>query len=202
MVGPVIVQRIEATGPTKRARRLVFGSDPQPRTTSAAVVRVLGIDEGEPLDVDRLITCEVQCARDRALRLLSSCERSRADVVRRLESDGYPTPLVEELCDRFEELELIDDDRFSRMLVRTRIRGGYGSQRIAAELRRHGVDTTIATAALAEEAAPEADILRTLVASQSCNGPADRARIVRRMTNRGFTLAQVLEALRGAECKP
>ncbi|MDZ4169412.1 MAG: regulatory protein RecX [Coriobacteriia bacterium] len=194
-MGAVTVQRIEVTGPAGRVRRLVF-DDGSSRTTSAAVIKVLALEEGSLVDEEQLAQSEDSCARDRVLRMLSSRERSRADVASRLQTDGYSVALSETICGRFVELGLIDDDRFARMLVRTQARSGFGGRRIAADLRRHGVAETIATAALAEEYGSETELLRTLLANRPRRDSDSREKVLRRFVNRGFSVTQVLEVLR------
>ena len=144
------ITSIEDAGPQRRARRLHFSDGAEPRTTSAAVVRALGLEQGVEFDERSVTEAEAEQARERALRVLGYRERSTAELVAKLTDDGYPARLAHQIVDRFVELSLLDDTRFAELWARNRVAAGYGRRRIADELARKGVDADVARSALDE----------------------------------------------------
>ena len=198
---PVTLERIETAGPDRRARRLVF-SDPfaEPRLTALAVVRALGLEEGAEIDpaelAARLVSCELSCARERALRVLGHRDRSAHELDRRLKDDGYPSAARQVVLDRLGELGLIDDGRFADSWVRTRTAAGFGPQRIRKELRDKGVADETAAAALGSfaDADPVAQARRALGTTR-IESRADRERALRKLLRKGFDLGTALKAI-------
>jgi regulatory protein len=198
---PTRIERIENAGPDRRARRLVF-SDPglEPRLTSAAVVRVLGLDaetEIEPTELEeRLNEVELACARERALRVLGHRERSTAELRRRLSDDGYPEPVVAVVVARFEELQLVDDARFAALWVRTRNSAGLGPQRIRRELRERGVSDEIIREAMSGVMdADQVERARQTLGNRPLATASDRDRALRRLVGKGFDFTTARKAI-------
>lgn len=84
-------------------------------------------------------------ARAIALRQLTAAPRTRAQLADALDRRGVPHEVAHALLDRFEEVDLVDDEQFSRMWVRSRHAGrGLSKRALAHELRTRGVaDDTI-----------------------------------------------------------
>lgn len=187
--------RIESAGPDRRARRLHFGENAE-RLTSAAVVRALGLSEGSDVDLQTVAELEETCARERALQLVGYRERSVTELRNRLLNDGYPSPLVAALVDRFVELMLVDDRRFAGQWVRNRLAAGYGSVRIRRELAEKGVATHLIEAALEEavehDADDEHDRARRVLRGKTPADAKERERLIRRLVSRGFSLSVAL----------
>ena len=196
----LVVNGIEGAGHRGRARRLLL--DDGERLVSPDVVKELDITIGVHVDVHALEAAEERLAKQRALRILAARERSRSDVHERLTAQGYPSEVAQRVCDRFEELSLIDDDRFARAVTRSRSLGGYGPRRILDELKRHGIDDAVAQVALSEEAADSSAEIVALVQRFSPSSPAERERVLRRLVRRGFSFREVLAALESFEQDP
>ena len=141
------IARIEDAGPDRKARRLTFEDGIEPRITSASVVKELGLEEGLSIDADvleaSLAEVELLLAKERALRLLGYRERSRAELVRKLCDSGYPEAIASQVAERFAEIELLDDERFAAVWVRTRNAAGFGARRIASELAEKGLEIAV-----------------------------------------------------------
>jgi regulatory protein len=84
-------------------------------------------------------------ARAIVLRQLTAAARTRAQLAEALDRRGVPPEVAHTLLDRFEEVDLVDDEQFSRMWVRSRHTGRRLSKRaLTHELRARGVaDDTI-----------------------------------------------------------
>ncbi|BDZ43881.1 regulatory protein RecX [Paraoerskovia sediminicola] len=121
---------------------------------------------GERLEAGELSRDEAtELAREYVLRSLTAAPRSRGQLADALARKGYPQDVVDPLLDRLTEVGLVDDRAFADMLVRTRhAERGLSRRALAAELRRKGIDTETAEAALAQvDDADEVDAARELV---------------------------------------
>lgn len=117
-------------------------------------MRRYGIREGEELTKEAYeeIVKEVLYKRgkSRALHLLASMERTEEQVKRKLESDGYPQAVIEQVIDFVKEYRYLDDERFASTYVR-------GSQKfksnalMKAELIRKGVSSSVVQSVFEEE---------------------------------------------------
>ena len=196
--------RIENAGPAFRARRIFFDGDPEPRTTSAAVVKRLGIEADTDVDRDdlelKIATEEVPLAKERALQLLGYRERSAAELLSKLKDGGYPESVASAIVQRYQEVELVDDTRFAFAWARSRLAAGYGARRISRELAEKGVSPEVVTSAL-EQAGEPADEPELALNSLRGRAPRDRQdgqRLVRRLLGRGFSMSAALCAVESA----
>lgn len=195
----VAIVHIEDAGPDRRARRLVL-ADGTALMTAAAVVRELSLDAGDQrdrasLDED-LRQAEMKQSRERALRLVGYRERSTDELRRRLLDDGYPQAVVEPLVERFVELGLVDDDRYSRMYVRSRLRSGYGVRRIAHELDKKGVPAHVVAAALDEIATDDPVMMaRMALGGRVATDLRERQRLIQRLVVKGYDLRTAIAAV-------
>lgn len=175
------------------------------RTTAAAVVRALGVTEGDEIDpkefaslVDEL---EPDCARERALRVLGYRDRSTRELEKRLVDDGYPTGIARELTVRLTTLGLLDDERFAHSWARTRAAAGFGSARIGRELKDKGLPPATIDAALAAafEEADEVERARAVLGNRTPASRSEREKLVQKLVRRGFSFGVALKAVPGVE---
>lgn len=133
-------------------------------------------------------------AKKRALRLLERRDYSRKELILKLTEKGESQEDAEAVADRFVELGVIDDDRYSRMLVRHYGAKGYGICRIKQELYRHGIHTDLWEDALTELPPREEQMDKLFRAKLRSEHP-DRAEIKKAMDallRRGFSWSEVL----------
>jgi regulatory protein len=132
--------------------------------------------------------------RARALRFLARREHSRAELGRKLAPLAAGGDDVEALLDDFTRRGWLSDARFAEQTIRARSRR-FGPVKVAHDLRAKGVaedEIDAAFRAAGEQGA--ADIARVW-ASHFSQAPADqreRARQVRFLQGRGFTLGAIL----------
>lgn len=198
---PTIVH-IAVAGPESKARRLSF-DDTTERTTSAAVVKALGLEVGSSTDDQELLEQEREFARERALRVLGYRERSESELRQKLLDSGYPQQVTDAVVSRMAELGMVDDRRFAAMWVRTRISSGFGRRRIERELGSRGIDAQIVAEAFA--AVDDHDEVEDAVASlrgRTPRDPKERERLLRRLITRGYAMSTALEALDRIGCHP
>jgi regulatory protein len=192
------IERIEVAGPDRRARRLVLQGQDEPRLTSAAAVRTLGLEAGDSLDIAALEEVERTCARDRALRILGHRDRSVSELEDRLKRDGYPSETTSLVVGRLVELELLDDRRFAASWIRARIASGIGPVRLLAELASKGVEVEVARAAV-DVAMEERDpvlMARRAMGDALLETRRDRDKAFRRLVNKGFDMETIKKAMR------
>jgi SOS response regulatory protein OraA/RecX len=196
----------EIVAPLRGSRLRVLHADhTEWRTTSADVVKALGLREGhiEPGEelLDRIEAAEPSLARDRAYRLLAYSDRTAQDLRQRLSADGYPPALCAAIVADLTRVGLVDDDRFARTRARTlAVVRGFGRTRVIRELEASGVDPSLALAATTEalpEDEEESSALRLALALAS-RPRADVARVATRLARKGFAPALALRTARRA----
>jgi len=193
--------RIESAGPERRARRLVFDQGLEPRETSAAALKALGLVEGVAVDSQRLEAdlqaIEGDLAKVRALQLLGYRERCEAELTRKLIATGYSSAIARSVVQRYVEVELVDDRRFATAFARIRVAAGYGDRRIARELADKGVPEELALEALEglHESGDEAARARRALRGRVARDRREADKLVRRLVSRGFSVSVALQAL-------
>lgn len=157
------------------------------------IVRALKLTVGDTVDPDTLReeadAVTDACGLERGLALVSSRERSRSEVLRGLQRDGYPVGVAERVADRLEEIGAVDDARFASALTRT-LSGsrGYGRRRIERQLREAGVDDDLAADALGAHVPDDDEAARALerAASLARSARGSVSRLAGRLARRGF----------------
>lgn len=137
--------------------------------------------------------------RNAALAMLARRDFARQDMAERLLKRFGDAAPVAPLLDWLEGQQLLDDNRYARLFVRSRVARGQGPLRIRQALQQTGIST-----ALAEEALAEAECDWFELAASTCQKrfgavpPADlkeKARRLRFLQYRGFTGDQCFAAL-------
>lgn len=192
---------IDAVGAQRRARRIVFDADVEPRHTSAAAVKANGLVAGSEFELEELVqaldAAEAIAMKERAIGLLKSRERSARELTTRLTDDGYALAAVTELVERYRDLHLVDDERFAGALARTKARAGLGPDRIRDALRRSGIDADVIDRILEEtfENADQVNRACEALRGRPITDRSARERAIRRLVSRGFSLATALSAV-------
>jgi SOS response regulatory protein OraA/RecX len=127
-------------------------------------------------------------ARSVLLRQLALGPRSRYQLEKKLAERDVPAPVVVALLDRFEEVQLIDDAEFARMMVRTRTAAKSLSRAsLRRELADKGIDAELTEDALLQitdedEHAQAQDVVRRkLRSSADLSDGSVREKEVRRL---------------------
>ena len=137
--------------------------------------------------------------RSKAVALLSRREYCRQEMVEKLISKGARREHAESVVEQLSSSSLISEERFSKALIRVRVRQGYGPVRIKYELTQRGVADDLATTCLAEWNDSWTQQLNRVIErkygvrpANSFNEWAKRANFLK---NRGFTTDQIHENL-------
>jgi len=196
LVTGVITPRIGA-----KQRTIAIDGEPW-RTTSASVIRMLGVREGDVVDTAALAraieTAEPEAARERALRLLGYRERSAHELASKLTEDGYREAVVADVVTRFLECLLVDDRRFAESLVRGSIGGRHlGRERILRTLTEAGVDPVIIAEVVEEHVPAEGEFARaTELARRMASRVDDPRKLAQRLIRKGYAPGVAFSAVR------
>lgn len=126
-------------------------------------------------------------------------EHSRAELTGKLAALGADASQIDTVLVRLGELGLQNDDRFADMLVRSQLRRGRGQRVIRQTLQQRGIASD--HPALAWQTADvdwvaQARELLVRRFGESLSGePRDKARQVRFLQYRGYSLSQALSAI-------
>jgi regulatory protein len=198
------VTDIRRCGPAFRRRTIVLDGDGW-RDIPAGLLPLIGLEVSDEVDIDQLTeridAAEPGLARERAIRLITAKERSRAELARRLVDDGFSQPVADATVEDLARIGLVDDERFANALARTLARArGAGRARIARELNEAGVDQQVASEAL--DSALDADEERIaalrLAVSAAARSGATVDRVAARLVRRGYRPPVALSAAREA----
>jgi regulatory protein len=136
-----------------------------------------------------------------AVRLLARREYARAELTERLIARGAARAEVEQVLDELERNGYLSDARFAQAVVAQRA-GRFGKRAIAHELREKKVDPAAAQDAMAALAnTDELGEATALWQRRFGNAPKDereKARQVRFLLSRGYSLTIALNVLRAA----
>jgi regulatory protein len=191
-----------ATPRLGQKRRVIALDGEEWRATSAAVLRGIGLREGDVVDADDLAAvigqAEPGAARDRALRLLGYRERSSRELAARLTEDGYPEELVEILVARLQECLLVDDRRFAETVTRSALAGKQlGRRRILRTLDDAGVDATTVAEVVDTLAPADDELERAIALARRMNARVDDPRrLAQRLIRRGYAPNVAFAAVR------
>ncbi len=142
-------------------------------------------------------------ARAVVLRQLTIAPRTRAQLAAALARRGVPDEAAEAVLDRFEEVDLVDDEQFARMWVASRHTGrGLARRALAHELRQRGVaDETVREAVDAirpdDELAAARELVRRRLPAMRADDPARRIRrLAGMLARKGYGAGVVFTAIR------
>jgi regulatory protein len=136
----------------------------------------------------------------RALRYLAAREHSRVELARKLARHAQAGDDVEALLDALEEAKLLSAARFAESLLHRRA-ARFGNSRILSELQSHGIDGSALADIKATLGQDEIERVRHVWRKKFGKQPEDaneRARQIRFLMQRGFSLHAIQAALRGS----
>jgi regulatory protein len=134
----------------------------------------------------------------RAIGMLARREYARAELRDKLLATGAEREAIDAVLDELAALGFLSDTRFAHAVVRQK-QGGYSRRAIAETLKQKGVVAEAVTAALADTPIDDATALAALWARRFGRAPADereKARQVRFLQSRGFSLSAIFRLLR------
>ena len=135
--------------------------------------------------------------KEKALNLAASKPISRREMERKLESWEASEEETAQICDRLEELGLLDDQRYACTVVRHYSGKGYGVRKLQDELYRRGVPREMWEQAL-EEAQDLTNAIEAFVAKKLAGKEVDRRELKRvsdALLRRGYQWQEIRPVL-------
>ena len=132
-----------------------------------------------------------------AVRYLTRREYGIEELRRKLIQRGSDSAIAEKVVSDLTDENLVSDQRFAEMYVRTRVRHLFGPLKIRGELRGRGISDHLISQAIPKDQETWFDNAAHWAAKR-CQGELDyagRAKIHRGLMNRGFTHEQANVAL-------
>jgi regulatory protein len=140
-----------------------------------------------------------------ALRLLTFRDRSTTELAKKLQDRGFSRTETEAVINRCLELGYLDDERFANARARSLVNSGRAvGIRLLNELKKAGIDRSLAEQALAEaesevDLAELADEIRQrkfpgFVFSEATD--KEKNRVVSYLQRRGFPVSMILDVLK------
>lgn len=200
----MLVTKIQAV--TKQKYRIELDGQPAFVVYKGELSRY-GIKEGheilQPVYEELVGQVLTKRAKLRAMHLLESMDRTRAELEKKLQSSEYPREAVAEALAYVESFGYLDDKRYARHYVECK-KEGRGKARLKMELAQKGVDRNIIEEVLDEAKLDDCrDTIRELVGKRRRgDGPMDdreRQRIYGYLMRKGFSSSDILSVLKEKE---
>jgi len=135
--------------------------------------------------------------RDIAVRYLSRREYGIEELRQKILQRGADSDIADKVVGDLADQNLVSDQRFCEMYVRTRIRALFGPLKIRGELRGRGISDMLIAEAMPDEQDTWFDSASQW-AGKRCRGELDfasKAKLHRSLMNRGFTHEQASVAI-------
>ena len=141
-----------------------------------------------------------------AVKILAGRDHSEAELRRKFALKGFPDMAADSAVGKLRSVGYVDDERFALAWAESAIRNGRGyGCRLRADLLRRGVAEDVITRTLQKLGAEhdEFDVLADLMARKfagfdSVHGDdRQKRRVIGYFQRRGFSLAAILQVLRG-----
>ncbi len=134
-----------------------------------------------------------------AMNLLARREHSQQELHRKLVNKGFESADIKPALATLSEEGLLSDERFTEAFINSRLKRGSGPIKIAMELQQRGISDELVNAYLDDRDAQWAESAIAVRAKRF--GPSfpedfkERARQMRFLQYRGFTLQQIQRAV-------
>ncbi len=135
--------------------------------------------------------------KEKALALLARKPVSRRELERKLGEWEATEEETLRICDRLEELGVLDDRRYAAQVVRHYCGKGYGARKLRDELYRRGVPRELWDQALEEAEEPESAVDAFLEKKlKGSRDPKDLKKASDALARRGYSWSEISEGLR------
>ena len=138
-------------------------------------------------------------ARDRALYLLQSQGRTQAEMIKKLQNDGYPDDVTRDVMSFLSEYHFVDDKAYTENYIHVN-KGRKSPRQMAYELQQKGVDKAKISQILEENPIDEEATARTLLKKKTGGQiPEDwkeRQKLAAFLGRKGFSFEVIQRVLR------
>ena len=201
------IKRAKKGGTAAGVPRVVLELDGETWSTcSETLVSEFRLFQGKQVDDGLLNDLRERIGATEAMALCNVAVSHRAlterELTDKLAAAGYAGDLVAETIDRCMHLGLVDDARYARTFVESRLRRGMGAHRIQSDLAKRGIDRALIRDLLAEvtddgqveDACLES--LRRKFGRADLADPKQLGKAQRFLLGRGYSYEQLNAALR------
>ena len=136
-------------------------------------------------------------AKERAIAMLDRRDYSRRELLKKLIEKGEDPAEAEAVVDRLAEIGFVNDERYSKLVVRHYAAKGYGPGRVRQELQRRGIEKELWDEAM-EQMPCQDDTIDRLLRSRLRSGSPDRGEIKKAtdaLARRGYGWDEIRSAL-------
>jgi regulatory protein len=194
------IQKIE---PSKRIKNrfLVYLTDGTLLRVGEAELAAFSLCSGLELDEETLERLNqavgVSKVKEQALHMLETRPLSRKELIKKLTEKEASPEDAEQVADRLEELGLLNDEEYAKLLVRHYAAKGYGNYKIKDELYRRGVPREFWEDALAEQE-DSSDAIDAFLRKKLTSAQPDRKewkKVSDALARRGYSWSEIKDAL-------
>ena len=125
-------------------------------------------------------------------------ERTCSELLSRLQRNGFSEEEAHEAVDSAVSCGLVDETRYTRMFISSKVRAGWGKGKIIAHLNQSGISADIIDACSDEFPSRDADVDRAIaeLAKRSTSSSDPYAAYMRRLIGKGYSTDVSREAVR------
>lgn len=138
-------------------------------------------------------------ARDRALYLLQSQGRTKAEMIKKLQNDGYPDDVTREVMSFLSEYHFVDDNAYTENYIHVN-KSRKSPRQMAYELQQKGVDKAKISQILEKNPVDEEETARALLKKKTGGQiPEDwkeRQKLAAFLGRKGFSFEMIQRVLR------
>ena len=148
----------------------------------------------------KLKELSMACGSARVEALVNKRDYSSKELRDKLLRDGYSNSVCDELIERFRRANVINDERFATVYVRSKTYAGWGRRKIERELRHKGIDCE-SLPGWPDEFFPEDDERSRaleLARRRRLTGKNDFQKIVRHLCSKGYSMNVAIDAAKSA----
>jgi len=135
-------------------------------------------------DVSDAVHSAYEEARKCAHRIIKAREKTSYELLKRLQEKGHSLAVSEKVVERFVEVGLVDDRRYTEIYIRSAQGSNKGWKRILRELQQRGIDTEHLETPFDED---ELERAICTIARLSLATHKDREKALRRLITRGYS---------------
>ena len=132
--------------------------------------------------------------RKKAIELLARREHSRLELKQKLTLREFESAEIEALLDELTKKDLLSDERFAEMVVRSRKNAGFGPKKIMLELQARGIANDLISAAVDEKS----EAWRDNMIKETLKKKMTQEQLFRFLLYRGYSLEVIYRWLQKA----
>lgn len=146
--------------------------------------------------VDTLKIVSIACAKAKVIKLASQREYSSVELEQKLSRDGYWKQTIEQAVAAAKDGNVVSDDRFADIFIRSKLAAGWGVRKISYELERKGIEPDSIPGWPDEylDGETESDRAYELVRYKSLSSKNPYEKLVRFLVSKGFSYAVAKDA--------